>query len=243
MILTNKVQFIPRDYFKTSTKRMVLPLINFVVKNDEYLYALCEALLKFNNIQSISGISSGTGQIRFDRWLNTLTFPQKDEKKLSQFKDHLLKIYNTSPNHQELSNRRGMALEMLIREFVFPRYSKQGMIHEQGCIVKINGNEVLTPNRQTVDIAGWNGTFLETHETKVGPDLFDEDVIEYLCLLSSEMKGAQVNGIVSCVTMSNCSKLKNRLQAIKEQSGHDYTMLSLYGQNEIVELRQQPLAS
>ena len=199
----NRIVFCVSDRPKQSTVTKVWPLVDFTIKNISFLPFLCDGLLKFRSINAIEQRDTKRNMLMIDGWIEHIPLNNPDDEKiLPDFKTKFKSIYMDC-DHEELSNRRGMILELLVNSFVAARY-RSYPTYSRGCIVQLNSKQLIR-ERKTVDIAGWNGKIVELYETKVGPDLFGFEVLDLLCYIKKNLDCAKVCSIVGCITMAkNC---------------------------------------
>lgn len=250
----NLFNFHKTDRFDKFSYNKAKPLVEFTLKHLDFLPCLCDSLTSFYSYDSINEIGRG-GINKFKKFLASIDF--KDERNnefINEFEETLRDAYNVKSKYpsdsddviqDKLGKIRGVILELLIESFVKPRYEatriKPHILFCTGCKVELNDKELITSDRISVDIAGWDGNNGEFYETKVGPQNFDEDVLSLLSLIKNELDKQKINSVVGCVTMATKDKLIWSIGDIKSKVDIKLNDdIKIYGKYELAQLIYSP---
>lgn len=169
----------------------------------------------------------------------------KDEfdENIDRNKDKQLMTFEQFAEEQ-LGYIRGRVLEILLENFIRERYkpSRQRLDNyylkfNTGCRIKLNGKELVTEDRKTVDVAGWDGTMGEFYEAKVNPENFDEVVLKLLTFIKDELEKERINAIVGCISMKNKETMILGIEEVIKQNKIKYNNnIQIYGRNELLNL-------
>lgn len=251
-----KIEFKPEDKFDKFVYNQAKPVVVFIMHHMDFLECLCDGLVKFVNYDSINEIGR-RGKNKFHYFLQTYDF--EDDKSceyIGEFEEIFRQAYDIKSTYQKYSKKelqdklgeiRGKILELLIEEFVKDRYkgsrNNPERIFSTGCTVIINQNRIVTENRITIDIAGWDGEKGEFYETKVGPQNFNEDVLKLLSYIKYELDSNNLQTIVGCVSMANKDKLEEKIDEVKRNIQRCNTKIEIIGKRELVNLIEEPFSS
>ena len=207
---------------KLDAIKKAFPLFQYIVENIHYLDYLCDGILIHNSYKKFES--------SFDEWVSKLPGSNIDEKLFQEMRAFYVRCRRS---HELLSNARGSLLEQIIYRLVYPRFQYPPKIISRGCCVLINGKAVKTDDRQTVDIAGWDGEYGEFIETKVSPEVFDGEVLRYLKVLSHALITYKCRHALVCVSMERRSTLIYKIKKKCRKIEVDYDLFYYVGRNEI----------
>ena len=232
------IQFERKDFLDEEMKyfnKKARGIALMVYEKPEFLDILKDFLLTFIN------------KINFNReykkWKNEL--PEFDliygKEDLDEFLKKLYDAY-TIVKSGHLDKFRGLIFEYLIEYYYCNIYNNKSKDKFScGCKVIVDGKDIIynceedeDKSRKTVDIAGYNEKDSKFYELKVGPEGFDEHVINYLNILNNEVCSKKIsdNIIVGCMTLKPRKSLEIKLRSNKV----DFSRLQLNGIKELKEI-------
>lgn len=166
----------------------------------------------------------------------------KFDKRLQEISRYYRKDHMYLPQ-KKLDKIRGILFETLVEKLIEKRYVNN---FGCGCVVLFNGREVFSRYkgdiRKTIDVAGFDNVDKgEFYECKVTPDSLDEKSYQYLDVLEATLKSQNdITYIVGCVSAGTQLVLNARKNIIESNLGKYNSKISLFGLEDILNLRNKP---
>lgn len=250
-----KIEFIKKDPDLNILKKAAYKLVSFIKNNQEYLDYFADILLEFS---SYSKERMKKMEEKFKIIKKKLT--NEKEMDLEKFNDFKMLIKNyyrmiDVPGFYDgiseeikkydrskfltptdcLNIMRGKIFEILIEDMVRKRYKTPDF--SCGCMIILNGNELKTDKRKTVDVAGWSGDFGEFYECKVSPDSLDEDTYQYIYSLETNFLIENINYRLGCVTLDTHEKLMAKSKLLERKLGIKGQTIKMIGREKLEYIR------
>lgn len=245
------VKLIHSDKDKREIYTKVNSIVKLVVAHKDLIQLLCYVVSINRQVDSLEKIDrrgNNSFQKYLERWIKN---HENDKEYIAQFAEEIKDIYNScriisGSNKQKeyLDSLRGAILEELIYYLVTPRYNSLGKLFQTGCTICLNGENLVTNKRVSVDIAGWDNMKLngEFYEVKVGPYYFDSDVLNLLSLIKNKFENINIDVIVGCISMDTKDKLVEQIEEVSqsEEVINYNTNIILYGREDILDIINNP---
>ena len=135
-----------------------------------------------------------------------------------------------------LNIMRGKIFEIIVENMVKKRYAYPNCFCS-GCMIILNGNELKTDKRKTVDVVGWTGSFGEFYECKVSPDSLDEDTYEYIYFIEKSFLNENINYCLACVTLDTQERLIAKSEFIEQKLGIAGRSIKMIGRERLEDIR------
>lgn len=251
-----KLEFVQKDPDLNVLKKAAYKLVSFIEKNQDYMNYFADILLEFStySIERMKKMEKKLNLIK-----KKLTNEENiDLEKFDNFKKLVINYYKRvdAPDFYNgiseevkkydkskfltpqdcLNIMRGKIFEIIVENMVKERYKSPNFFN-CGCMIILNGNELITDKRKTVDVAGWTGDFGEFYECKVSPYSFDEDTYQYIYFIEKNFLNENINYYLACVTLDTHERLMVKSECIEQKLGIKGQAIKMLGREKLEYIR------